>query len=147
MGRHKKCPVLKKEKHPVLEKANTERQGNDKVFDVCEDKKELTPRERQLAALKPHQWKPGQSGNPKGGPRKDVSITALVKKMLGEVVEGTDGKTHAQQVAEALVRGLKILDRTSIKQMLARIEGPIKQKIEIERPEPFTVEIVEEGPE
>jgi len=38
-------------------------------------------RTRPGANLKQHQWKPGQSGNPKGRPPKDISLTTLVKEI------------------------------------------------------------------
>lgn len=47
-----------------------------------QEQKELTPRERQLEALKPHQFKKGQSGNPKG--RKPLSVQSICAQLKKE---------------------------------------------------------------
>jgi len=77
-------------------------------------------------------WKKGQSGNPKGRPRKDVCITSLVKQYLGEIADSKTGITHEALAAEALVAGLIDLNPTAVKEVLARVDGAVKQKIEME---------------
>ena len=53
-------------------------------------------------------WKPGQSGNPKGRPPKNLSITSLVKERLEQ--EGEQGKTNAELIAEAIIELAKKKD-------------------------------------
>ena len=75
-------------------------------------------------------WVKGQSGNPKGRPPKRVSITSLVKEILDEVpeegkpgVKNTEGKTWAELVAAALVRGAVEGNSAHLKELLERMEG------------------------
>ncbi len=76
-------------------------------------------------------WKPGQSGNPKGRPKKENSITSLMKQYLGEIADTRTGKTHAVLAAEALIAGLIDLNPTAVKEVLGRLEGPVVQKIDV----------------
>jgi len=80
------------------------------------------------------QWKPGESGNPKGRPPKNVSITSLVKEILEQ--EGAQGKTNAQLIAEAMVTLAKDPNKRgfvpALKEVLERIEGKVPDKHEIE---------------
>jgi hypothetical protein len=86
-----------------------------------------------------YRWKKGQSGNPKGGPRKEVSITALVKEELekqadrnGEMLFNKDGspKTWAQLVAMAIVRRTVGGNSTAMKELLDRVDGKVPQPLQ-----------------
>ena len=44
-------------------------------------------RERQLEALKPYQYKKGQSGNPGGRPKGSKSLKAYAKEMLEKMTD------------------------------------------------------------
>jgi hypothetical protein len=80
---------------------------------------------------KPWLWKPGQSGNPNGRPPKEVCVTSLIKDILNEEV-GKDKKTKAHQLARAIVNGAIGLDKTALKELLARVDGPVQQKVAVE---------------
>ena len=46
-------------------------------------------------------WQPGQSGNPKGGPKKELSITMLVRQILEEN-EGAGYKDVAERIVSIM---------------------------------------------
>lgn len=69
-------------------------------------------------------WKPGESGNPGGRP-KGTSITARLRKL----VEQNEGEV-AEALCKAIVKaGLKG-DYRFVKEILDRLDGPVKQQIE-----------------
>lgn len=73
-------------------------------------------------------WKKGQSGNPKGAPRKDESLTGLLRAYMDETVnpEGRKRKdAFIQAVAKHAVKG----DATLIKYIWDRLDGQMKQEI------------------
>lgn len=77
-------------------------------------------------ALKQNLWKPGQSGNPSGRPKKKP-ITEMFEKML------EDAETH-DSIANAMI---KIFSERSgiakvmlLKDMADRVEGKVSQPIE-----------------
>lgn len=77
-------------------------------------------------------WKPGQSGNPKGRPRKEVCVTSLIKQYLGEIADTRTGKTHEALLAEAIVAGAIKLHPTALKELLGRVDGSILERMKID---------------
>jgi len=100
----------------------------------CEQR---TNREISNANLIP--YKKGQSGNPEGRP-KDI-ITSLIKELLEQEVKG--GKTHAQLVAEAIVKlsedSLFKGNVSAIKELLDRVEGKVPDTHKIESDVPINI--------
>lgn len=90
---------------------------------------------------KPYHWKPGQSGNPNGRPPKDICITSLVKEFLEQ--EAKDGKTHAQLVAEAIVKLAEDYhfkgNVSAIRELLDRIEGRVPETHKVEADVPISI--------
>lgn len=80
------------------------------------------------------QWKPGVSGNPKGRPKKEHTLTSLIKEELGKLVENDPkGRTYEQALAEAIVkasipRTLKGDGRLA-ELILERTEGRVPQQV------------------
>ena len=71
-------------------------------------------------------WKKGQSGNPKGRPKKAVYVTTLLKEALGKVPKGeVQERTAAQLVVEALLRECFKGNVAAIKEVLDRAEGKL----------------------
>lgn len=77
---------------------------------------------------KPGTWKPGQSGNPKGRPKRRT-ITEELCKLLDQPDE--TGKQGWQQVAELLLRLAKEGDRAMLKDLVDRTDGKPKQTVEL----------------
>ena len=76
------------------------------------------------------EWKPGQSGNPLGRPKKQDTITSLVKDILDKTDDKTN-KTYAQLVAEAMVKGA-LKDPQILKELLNRCEGKVTESIDMQ---------------
>jgi hypothetical protein len=94
----------------------------------------LTP---EMEAVK---WKPGQSGNPKGRPKKEFCLTSLVKAELeaqaadksGKMLKNDDGtpKTWAQILASAIVRQAAKGNPSALNQLWDRMDGKVPLPLE-----------------
>lgn len=90
-----------------------------------EDKKKKLPRGKP--------WQPGQSGNPRGRPPKDVCLTSLLKEALDQVPEGSkDGKTWAEKIVFAWLLFSAMGNPTLMKELLDRVEGKVVDRVEAE---------------
>jgi len=71
-----------------------------------------TPPAEKIGYRRPpvaHRWKPGQSGNPHGRPRRrsEISATAALERALrGRVEVEVDGRRRRLKLAEALIQGM-----------------------------------------
>jgi hypothetical protein len=78
-------------------------------------------------AKRPKGWLPGQSGNPKGRPPKEFSITAQLEEALK--VKTDTGQTKLQVLAERIVdKAISITNPQLVKLVLDRIDGPLKEQ-------------------
>ena len=94
------------------------------------------------------QWKQGQSGNPKGRPKKDVSLTSLLKKYLDSIPDvkidnktNTD-KTWRELIVQAWLVGSYKGNATLFKELLERVDGKVVQPITGGEGEPLMAPIV-----
>ena len=85
-----------------------------------------------------HRWKPGQSGNPGGRP-KGESLTAGLRRRLEAEHRG---RTLAEAVIEALVRGAVQGKPQHIKEVLDRVEGKVTDKLDVNAAGPMTIRVV-----
>ncbi len=80
--------------------------------------------------LKPHQWKKGQSGNPKGRPKGRISLVRLIEDHL----MAEDGKV-AHEIVEHLFCLARSGDSTALKAIMTimdRVDGAVSKKQVIE---------------
>jgi hypothetical protein len=75
-------------------------------------------------------WKPGQSGNPGGRPKKKP-ITEELERLLTEQAPSGDGRTWAALIAEALLRKASTGDVRAIAELTNRIEGKPLQSLTV----------------
>lgn len=79
-------------------------------------------------------WKKGQSGNPKGRPRK-TELDQIIKDILGTE---TRGVTEAEAIIHAMVKRAKEGDVRAASLIFDRAYGRVKQAVEVTTPpEPF----------
>jgi hypothetical protein len=70
---------------------------------------------------------PGNPGNTTGGrPKGSVSITRLMREALEE-----SGEKEAKRLAKAILRNAAKGNSTAIKEVLDRIDGPVKQQLDV----------------
>lgn len=92
-------------------------------------------------------WKKGQSGNAKGAPKKELSLTSILKDKMSQIPDG-ETRTHNEIIADSLIHmsednKLSPKDRLyAIKEISNRTEGMPTQRLETEG-EPYPVALVE----
>jgi hypothetical protein len=72
-------------------------------------------------------WKPGQSGNPSGRPKK-LHITDAIRAELER--EGPDGIPNDEAIARVLVELARTGNMEAIREIADRTEGKARQRIE-----------------
>jgi hypothetical protein len=79
--------------------------------------------------VEPYKWKKGQSGNPKGQPKKIPDLKVLLANVLGDE---KDGKSAAEAILMALRAKATKGDVRAAELLLDRAYGKPKQDIDIE---------------
>ena len=79
--------------------------------------------------VEPYKWKKGQSGNPKGQPRKLPELRELLANVLGDE---KDGKSAAEAILMALRAKATKGDVRAAELLLDRAYGKAKQDIDIQ---------------
>jgi hypothetical protein len=88
-------------------------------------------------------WKPGQSGNPNGRPKKEFAFkTAIIQALR---VKGPDGVPYRRRIARKLVELADQGNIEAIKILLERVDGKVVERREIAGPEgaPLELRVVE----
>jgi Family of unknown function (DUF5681) len=115
-----RCPIPNCPHCSVIEKEN-ERSKNAKV-------EALPPGNRWKAGG--YRWKPGQSGNPDGGPKTGVYVQACREK-LGELVPNDPHKrTFAKLIADMLGHKALLGGLAAAAELADREEGRRRQSVE-----------------
>jgi len=82
-------------------------------------------RAKSLAAIEPHKFKPGQSGNPLGRPVRKPFTTALEKYLAQPIKGDKQHRTLLEKLVEQTVkRALKRSD-TLMKEVIERLDGAV----------------------
>ena len=81
--------------------------------------------------FKDHLWKRGQSGNPKGRPKGRLSLTALLRAKLQEVVDPETGETNADLLIRRIINEAKANgDFRFLNLALERMDGKVVTTIQ-----------------
>ncbi len=97
--------------------------------------------------VKAYKWKKGQSGNPKGRPPKDLSLTSLLKDELDkhpEINGKTDPRTWRQLLVQAWLRGA-MTKPVLLQMLIERLEGRVAQPITGDNGGPIEVAVDAKG--
>lgn len=86
---------------------------------------------------------PGQSGNPKGRPHKESTLSYWLVKYLEEKEKGRD-KTRMQELAEKIAVEAFKGDKTLMKEIFDRVEGKPTQRLEHKADVNLNVKTLEE---
>jgi hypothetical protein len=77
-------------------------------------------------------WKPGQSGNPKGRPPEEDSMTAVLRT-----------RVNKQEIADKLIEKAKEGNVAALKYVYDRLDGMPRQSVEVtgdkEKPVPLLI--------
>ncbi len=77
-------------------------------------------------------WKPGQSGNPKGRPKKADCLTSLLKEEMEKIDPEDKGKrTHKELIVLATMCLAKNGNATALKEIWERMDGKVRDKLEL----------------
>lgn len=75
-------------------------------------------------------WKPGQSGNPGGRPKKQ-SITEELERLLAEEAPNSGGRAWVVVIAEALLQKARKGDVRAFAELANRMEGKPRQSLAV----------------
>jgi hypothetical protein len=90
-------------------------------------------------------WKPGESGNPKGRPRKPKCLTSLLKEELTKVnPEDPEGRTWIELIVLATLRLAMKGNKTALKEVWDRVDGKVVVPISTETTGPVEIRVVYE---
>ncbi len=84
----------------------------------------------KISKAKPMSWKPGQSGNPNGRPKRDWTFAGEIEKALEEATK--DGKTIKHHLVRSLLKAGLSGNVIAIEKIMNRLDGMPQQKVEMD---------------
>ena len=101
-----------------------------------DDKEKNAAKQRQLDAIKPHEWKPGQSGNPAGPPKCNTQLYRYFCKFLdmtpAQLEKLDKSKLKMVEVAAlAMVKKVGKGEWPQQREVIERDEGKVPNKTEL----------------
>jgi hypothetical protein len=96
------------------------------------DKQQGNSRETRLARLKPYQFKPGQSGNPKGRPRHLTLSEAYRQALNKPVPNDPENRTFVQKIGDLMILRAASGDTAAAREIADRVEGKARQAIDVD---------------
>lgn len=90
---------------------------------------EEEPEKQEIARDELGRWKPGQSGNPGGAPKGQVSLVRLLREALKKEDPDDPAQTVADKLIEAGIAYARAGDPTFWKEILNRIDGKVPDHI------------------
>lgn len=89
-------------------------------------------KKKQLpAAAEPYKWKPGQSGNPGGRPKKTL-LTEAMEELLEEKLQDPEARKQFKEAMWAKLLSGKVVGSMTLDTVLERTEGKIAQPVKME---------------
>lgn len=73
--------------------------------------------------VNPSRWKPGQSGNPKGSPKRDESLTGLMREFLRGIDEKTGKERRQMFIEKAFKKAEEEGDNVTMKLIWNYLDG------------------------
>ena len=100
-------------------------------------KKSLKNSDKRMKNLKP--WRPGQSGNPKGRPKKNICLTSLLKEEIYKInPQDKRKRTWAELIVLATMKLAIKGNSTALREIWERIGGKI-DNWDIEQTNPIVI--------
>ena len=85
--------------------------------------------------LKPHRFKPGQSGNPTGRPKGSYSLVRIMRQMIREPYKGPDakkGETQGHRIIRAAIEQAAKGNNKHLITLLERLEGKVPDRLSVD---------------
>lgn len=105
-----------------------------------------SPEQRRLDALKANQWKPGQSGNPAGRPKRKTLIEEIASVLEEQIEIGGRVVTKQEALARVLVTEMLKGNPRALEAYLSRVAPQLKRVEIVGDPQASTTDRIVRAP-